>query len=92
MCDGCQHCQDVDYLSEDSDDSYFLHEPYYWMNHTLDEPYESERSIDEFDNTYNISFLFEPDIYRDDNLSDRISVADDWWKFHRETSDDWISK
>ena len=27
MCGGCAYCSDVKYLSEDSEDSYFLHEP-----------------------------------------------------------------
>ena len=56
-CDGCQYCQDVDYLSEDSDDSYFLRGPY------RREFNPSEYSIDEFDlyNSYDLSLLFDPD-------------------------------
>ena len=83
-CDGCNYCPDVDYLSEDSDDSYFLNEPYFCRRGY--KAAENERSIDEFDYSYNFSLLFEPDIYRDDNLSGSglsdsvslMSLADDW--------------
>ena len=64
MCGGCAYCSDVNYLSEDSEDSYFLHEPHNfdirssdclledWDLYNLYEPYRSGfmgyQSDDEF--------------------------------------------
>ena len=52
MCDGCRDCPDVDYISEDSEDTYFLHPP-----REMSDPVEDAASgisideiiLDEFD-------------------------------------------
>ena len=77
----------MDYLSEDTDDSYFLRYTCY------EEGSESAlqilnfrgvpsecltNEIDEFENSYNLSPLFEPDLYPDFYRNDDLSVADDW--------------
>ena len=76
MCDGCQHCPDVDYLSEDSDDGYFLR--YSDDIYFLDDPYMVRSEIDEFENSYNLSPLFEPDLHPDFYRNYDLSFADDW--------------
>ena len=78
-CDGCQNCPDVDYLSEDTDDSYFLDDPY-----VLRRGFRGDRSEclnienDEFENSYNLSPLFEPDLYPDFYRNDDLFDPDDW--------------
>jgi len=58
MCDGCPYCPDVpDYVSEDPEDIYFLHEPYIFAS-----PPRSEYSIPYYELSANESDSYEPPI------------------------------
>ena len=70
MCGGCPYCHDVEYLSEDSEDSYFLHKP-----DNLDIQSGNDSLLDrELFNLYELN-MYDYDIPEYESDLDTISIS-----------------